>query len=122
MPINQVTIPQPETANNAPNNDGTRAAYQTDSTLVPDPGKANGKLGTGSNAIFIPSSTPIPSPNKADDKVGTGSNLKFVPESTPVANPTKADGNDGSWSNVPFANGIPIDGVPIPHPGLADDR
>ncbi len=81
MPVNMIRIPQPGTANYAPTSDGTRAAYQTDSTPVPNPGKADGKIGTGSNLRFIPESTPMPSPNKADGQPGTGSNAKPVRES-----------------------------------------
>lgn len=99
MPVNQVTIPQPGTANYAPGPDGTPGPYQRDSTLVPNPAKADGELGTGSNSWFIPESTSVPNPVKADGAAGTGSNARFIPESTPVPNPAKADGQLGTGSN-----------------------
>lgn len=122
MPINQIRIPQAGSANNAPGSDGTPGPYQTDSTLVPNPGKADGKIGTGSNVFFIPSSTPVPGPGKANDIVGTGSNAVFISGSTPVPHSNRSDGLDGSWSAVPFQGGLPTDGTPIPHPGGADDH
>lgn len=117
MSVNNVTIPQPGTANNAPDADGSPGLYQTDATLVPNPSKADGSAGTGSNLTLIPGTTPVPNPSKADGKPGTGTNSVFMPGTTQVPNPAKADGKLGTGS---FPNGAPPGATMVPNPNAAD--
>jgi hypothetical protein len=127
MPVNQVTIPQQGTANYAPGSDGTKAPYQSGSTLVPNPSKADGTgVGTGSNLNIIKNVPPdpayVPNPAKADGiGLGTGTGATFLPESTQVPSPQKADGSVGIGSNLNFTPSRSNTSITyVPNPTKAD--
>lgn len=127
MPVNQVTIPQQGTANYAPGSDGTKGPYQSGSTLVPNPSKADGTgVGTGSNLNIIKNVPPdpayVPNPAKADGiGLGTGTGATFLPESTQVPSPQKADGSVGIGSNLNFTPSRSNTSITyVPNPTKAD--